>query len=193
MGQRDQTIPKMARKIGELADYHNGHRGFVHCHSYKIAERIYDALPADVRERTRLQDSDDREESLDAWLDAGVSEKGFRDDKGGQVFLSVAMDEGISLDNDDARWQAVAKAAYPYLGAKRANYRVNELGDWNWYAGKAAIALQQAVGRGMRSKDDWCHTYVLDQSAAELMEKNNHLFEDWFDSAIDVDPEGDRA
>jgi Rad3-related DNA helicase len=195
MGERDQTIPKMARKVGELADYHEGKRGFVHCHSYKIAQRIYDALPADVRERTRLQDGDDREESLEDWLAADVDEKGFQDSKGGQVFLSVAMDEGISLNDDAARWQVIAKAAYPYLGAKRESYRVNELSDWTWYANKASIALQQAVGRGMRSKDDWCHTYVLDKSAAELIEKNNYLFEDWFLDAVDIDPdaEEDRA
>jgi Rad3-related DNA helicase len=208
MGERDTTIPKMARKVGELADYHygspqgepsisgsgdepdhEGKRGFVHCHSYKIAQRIYDALPADVRERTRLQDGDDREESLEDWLAADVDEKGFQDSKGGQVFLSVAMDEGISLDDDAARWQVIAKCAYPYLGAKRASYRMDELNDWSWYAGKAAIALQQAVGRGMRGPEDWCHTYILDKSAAGLIEKNSYLFEDWFLEAVDIDPD----
>lgn len=198
---RDQTIPKMARKIGDIADHHNDgnpHRGFVHCHSYKIAERIYKAMPRDVQARTRIQDGDNREESLEDWLDAPVDETGLRggynkyqDDgrnKGGQVFLSVAMDEGISLDDWRARWQVVAKAAYPYMGkeAKRTNYRVNELNDWVWYSGKAAINLQQAVGRGMRSKDDWCHTYILDESAATLIERNKHLFEDWFLDAVDV-------
>jgi Rad3-related DNA helicase len=195
MGERGQTIPKMARKIGELADYHDGQRGFVHCHSYKIAQRIYDALPSAVRERTRLQDGDDREQSLEDWLATDVSERGFTEDKGGQVFLSVAMDEGISLDDEAARWQVVAKAAYPFMGAKRVEYRMDELNDWSWYAGKAAIALQQAVGRGMRSKDDWCHTYILDQSAVGLIEKNEYLFEDWFLRAVDVeaDVEEERA
>jgi Rad3-related DNA helicase len=193
MSQRDTTIPKMANKIGELAGHHDGERGFIHCHSYSIMNSLYDALSPAVRERTRLQDKDDREGSLKGWLDADVDERGFSESEGGQIFLSVAQDEGISLDDEAARWQVIAKAAYPYLGAKRASYRVNELGQWNWYAGKAAIALQQAVGRGMRSKDDWCHTYILDKSAAELIEKNGHLLEDWFKSAVDVDPEGDRA
>lgn len=196
MHQRDQTIPKMARRIGELADHYwdeGNHRGFVHCHSYKIMQRLYNNLPADVRARTRMQDPDDREGSLDDWLDAHVDERGYDDDEGGQVFLSVAMDEGISLDDWRARWQVIGKAAYPYMGpeAKRANYRMDELDDWTWYAGKAAINLQQAVGRGMRSRDDWCHTHVLDQSAATLIERNEYLLEDWFTDAVDEQPSDD--
>jgi Rad3-related DNA helicase len=196
MRQRDQTIPKMARRIGDLADHYwdeGSHRGFVHCHSYKIMRRIYDRLPADVRQRTRCQDPDNREESLDDWLDAPVDERGHADDEGGQVFLSVAQDEGISLDDWRARWQVIAKASYPYMGpeAKRANYRMDELGDWTWYCGSAAINLQQAVGRGMRSKDDWCHTHVLDTSAVDMIERNEYLFEDWLLAAVDEEPGDD--
>jgi Rad3-related DNA helicase len=186
-GERDTTIPKMARKIADIADHHDGQRGFVHCHSYSIASRLYDNLPADVKERTRVQDGGDREQSLEDWLAADTDERGFAEDAGGQVFLSVAMDEGISLDDWRARWQVIAKAAYPFMGAERVDYRLNELDDWTWYCGKAAINLQQAVGRGMRSADDWCHTYVLDTSAADMIERNQYLFEDWFLEAVDVE------
>jgi Rad3-related DNA helicase len=190
MRQRDQTIPKMADRIASLADHYwseGNFRGFVHCHSYKIMERIYDALPPEVQTRTRCQDPDDREGSLEDWLDSPVDEEGYMQQRGGQVFLSVAMDEGISLDDWRARWQVIAKAAYPYMGpeAKRANYRMDELDDWTWYAGKAAINLQQAVGRGMRSQDDWCHTHVLDESAATLIERNEYLLEGWFMDGVD--------
>lgn len=185
--QRSQTTPKMAQKIGDIADHHSDHKGFVHCHSYDIMKDLYDALPPAVRERTRMQDRDERTESLDAWLDADVDERGFGDDEGGQIFLSVSMDEGISLDGDAARWQIVAKAAYPYMKAKRVEYRMDELNDWNWYAGSAAIDLQQAVGRAMRSKDDWCINYILDKSAVQLMERNEYLFEDWYLEAVDVE------
>jgi len=193
-GERDATTPKMANKIGELARHHDGERGFIHCHSYGIAERLYETLPTDIQHRTRVQDQDDREGSLDGWLAADVDETSEHtaydvDDTqiGGQIFLSVAMDEGVSLDGDKTRWQVIAKGAYPFMNDKRVSYRLNELNDWNWYAGKAAINLQQAVGRGMRSKDDWCHTYVLDTSAVQLIDRNEHLFESWFKSAVDIE------
>lgn len=187
MSERDKTIPKMADQIGRIADVWDGHKGIVHCNSYKIAERLYDRLPNDVQQRTRLQDGDDRTGSLQSWVDAPVNQTGRYTDTGGQLFLSIAQEEGISLDDDDARFNIVAKASYPFLGDERVSYRINELNDWDWYNSQAAIDLQQAAGRTMRSKDDWCATYILDDSAVNLIERNEHLFERWFLDSVDCD------
>jgi len=185
--ERDTTLPKMADQIGRIADIWDGHAGIVHCNSYRIAERLYDRLPHDVTQRTRLQDGDDREQSLQDWIDAPVDETGSYRYVGGQLFLSVAMAEGISLDDAQARFNIVAKASYPFLGDERVSYRINELNDWNWYSSQAAIDLQQAAGRTTRSREDWSATYVLDDSAVQLIERNDHLFENWFLDAVDCD------
>jgi Rad3-related DNA helicase len=175
--ERRQTIPKMADKITELANHHKGEAGFIHCNSYKVMNRIYEMLPKSIRRRTMKQDPDEREESLEKW---------FRSNE--QIFLSVAMDEGISLDDSKARWQVVAKASYPFVGDERVSYRLNELNDWAWYSNQAVINLQQAVGRGMRSKTDWCTTYLLDSSFQTLLNRNRNLFEDWFLESVNCDP-----
>jgi Rad3-related DNA helicase len=189
--ERDSTLPKMADQITNIADIWQGHKGFVHCHSYSIATDIYYKLPPRVRERTYLQDDDNREESLQDWRGLDATVVGETTDSGGQIFLSVAMDEGISLDHDAARWQVVAKAAYPHMQDERVSYRMNEDTmdgtDWTWYASQAAINLQQAVGRGMRARDDWCATYLLDDSLLTLLDRNEYLFEDWFLEAVDCD------
>jgi len=185
--ERDKTIPKMADQIARIADIWDGHKGIVHCNSYKIAERLYDRLTNGVQRRTRLQDGDNREESLQNWIDAPVSEEGRYRDTGGQMFLSVANDEGISLEDDQARFNIVAKASYPFVGDERVSYRLNELNDWDWYNSSALIDLQQAAGRTTRSKEDWSATYLLDTSAVELIERNEHLCEGWFLDAVDCD------
>jgi Rad3-related DNA helicase len=174
--ERDETIPEMAEKIADIADAHSGEKGFIHCNSYRIAQRLYDNLPTHVQDRSMVQDQEERDESLDRWLNNGK-----------QVFFSVAMDEGISLDGERCRWQVVAKASYPFMGDERVSYRLDELGDWQWYANQAIINLQQAVGRGMRSKDDYCATYLLDSSFDTLIDRNKGLFEDWFLDSIDCE------
>lgn len=186
---RDETLPKVAQRIADIADHHEHKRGFVHCHSYDIAEKIYNAMPYEARERARVQRKADRQQSLDDWLDADVDECGPSTNVGGQIFLSVSMVEGISLDDWRARWQVVAKAAFPFAGddAKRVNYRLNELNDWNWYFGKAAIDLQQAIGRGMRGTDDYCYTYIVDESAMDILENKQHLCEQYVLDAVGVD------
>jgi len=175
--KRRETIPKMVDKIEEIANHHKGESGFVHCNSYNIMEALYERLPKSIQRRTMTQDKDDRQGSLEKW---------FRSNK--QIFLSVAMDEGISLDDQRARWQVVAKASYPFVGDERVSYRLNELNDWDWYNNQAAINLQQAVGRGMRSKEDWCTTYLLDSSFQTLLNRNRNLFEDWFLESVNCDP-----
>ena len=172
--EREETIPKMADKIEEIANFHKGENGFIHCKSYAIMQSLYDHLPQYVQERTMLQDPDNRMDSLEEWYDNPE-----------QIFMSVAMDEGISLDDEKARWQVVAKASYPYLGDERVSYRVREMGDWNWYNNCAIIDLQQAVGRGMRSKEDYCVTYLLDSSFDSLLNRNKDLFEPWFLESVD--------
>lgn len=171
--ERMSTLPKMADKIEELANHHKGEAGFIHCNSYNIMADLYELLPKSIQRRTMKQDPDDREASLEKW---------FRSNK--QIFLSVAMDEGISLDEGRARWQVVAKASYPFVGDERVSYRLNELGDWDWYSQQAVISCSQAIGRGMRSKNDWCVTYLLDSSFKSLLNRNRDLWEPWVLEAI---------
>jgi len=121
-----------------------------------------------------MQDPDNREASLQNWFDSNK-----------QLFFSVKMDEGVSLDDEKCRWQVVAKSAYPFMGDERVSYRINELEDWSWYSSQAAISLQQAVGRGMRSQEDYCVTYLLDSSFDSLLNRSEYLFENWFLEAID--------
>jgi len=173
-GERDETIPKMAQKIADIADEHDGQRGFIHCHSYKIMERLYDNLPTHVQNRAMKQNQERRDESLQDWFDG---------DK--QIFFSVKQDEGVSLDGDKCRWQVIAKCAYPFMGDERVSYRINELNDWSWYSNQAVISIQQAVGRGMRSQEDHCVNYILDSSFESLLDRNEHLFENWFVESVD--------
>lgn len=214
-GKREDNAVPMVKKLKQLSEFHEGERGFVHCRSYGIAQLLKrTATNQGMRDwfssNVMLQDRDRREESLEEWLDS---------DK--QIFLSVAMDEGIDLEGDKCRWQVLAKTLYKHMGNKRVKYRVmvrhecDDCGlveeyweedgpyncpdcgssrygtDWDWYNRHAAIQLQQAYGRGVRSPTDECVFYILDSSAVGLVQRNAELFNGWFLEALhdmDVDP-----
>jgi Rad3-related DNA helicase len=208
--ERQENAPKIAAKIKELSEYHEGEKGFVHCRSYNIMRMIKKGFTKAEGTNSRWvsrnvmeQDKFNREESLEKWIDS---------DK--QVFLSVAMDEGIDLEGEKAEWQVLAKTLYKHLGDKRVRYRVmvrhqcddcgnvDEFwgnkspykcpecgssrygGEWDWYNRHAAIQLQQAYGRGVRSKEDEAAFYILDDSAVDLIKRNAELFNQWFLEAI---------
>lgn len=172
--EREETAPKIAKRIMELADEHEGQKGMVHCRAYSIMELIASHIPDEwLEERALLQDRDDREGSLAEWQDGDA-----------QVFFSVSMDEGIDLKYEACEWQVLAKALYKHLGNKRVRTLVFERNAWQWYMRAAAIQIQQAYGRAMRSEDDWQDFYILDTSAAILIDRNPEMFEEWFKDAI---------
>lgn len=176
--KRDGNAIPMAKKIKEIADFHSGEKGIVHCRSYGMQEMLQNAFYESGNrdwfdKNTRMQKQMDREGSLRKWI-AG--------DK--QLFFSVNMSEGISLDHDMCRFQILAKVLYPHMGDRRTKYRVEDRGEWTWYNNQAAIQIEQAYGRAVRAEDDYAAFYMLDESAEDLIERNTELFHDWFLEAM---------
>lgn len=177
----------MAQKILQIAEHHEGEKGFVHCRSYGIAKLLRDAFHNHgerkwFKDNVMIQDRNNREESLENWINSDIP-----------VFFSVAMDEGVDLKYDKCRWQVLAKTLYPYMTRrmKKRKEIESEQDFWSYYNRRAIIQLQQAYGRGVRAKDDECVFYVLDSSARKLIQMNAEQFNGWFLEAIDdmrIDP-----
>lgn len=175
--KRDENAWPMAKRIKEIAEFHEG-KGMIHCRSYSIAAMLKEAYVKNgqnqwFKNNCMVQDKDRREESLEEWINS---------DK--QVFFSVAMDEGVDLEGDKARWQVLAKTLYKSMNDKRVKYRVQTRNEWDWYNRHAAIQIAQAYGRAVRGPEDWAVFYILDKSANILIDRNEHLFPDWFMDAI---------
>jgi len=176
--EKDETIGPMVEKIKQIAEHHKGEKGIVHCRGYNYAKMFKQACVRNgmldwFNENVAVQDRDNREESLEDWVNSGT-----------QIFLSVNMAEGIDLKGDKCRWQVLLKTKYPAMNDERVKYRIEEMEDWDWYNRKAVIQLEQAYGRAVRSKDDEAVFYILDKSAVGLIKRNREMFHDWFLEAI---------
>lgn len=82
------------------------------------------------------------------------------------VLLSCALERGEDFPGDECRIQIVAKAPWGSLGDPRIRKRREA--NPEWYALEATRTLVQMTGRGMRSADDWCYTYLLDSGLRQL-------------------------
>ena len=176
--EKDDTIGPMVEKIQQIAEHHAGEKGIVHCRGYNYAKMFKQACVRNgmldwFNENVAIQDRDNREESLEEWVNSDT-----------QIFLSVNMAEGIDLKGDKCRWQVLLKTKYPAMNDERVKYRIEEMNDWDWYNRKAVIQLEQAYGRAVRSKDDEAVFYILDKSAVGLIKRNREMFHDWFLEAI---------
>jgi Rad3-related DNA helicase len=80
---------------------------------------------------------------------------------------------GIDLRDDAARFAIIIKAPFLPLGSKRIKKRFEE--DKQWYTDKCLQNLIQVSGRGIRSVDDWCVTYILDGNVSRLVVDNKNV------------------
>lgn len=182
--REDNALP-MAKKIKQIAEFHDGQKGMVHCRSYGIAELLRDAFYENgmrswFNNNVHLQKREFRDRAIDEWQ--GSSKP---------LMFSVNMSEGISLDDDQCRYQILAKVLFPNMSDKRTKFRLQERGEQIWYDNQAAIQIEQAYGRAVRGMNDWAAFYILDESAIGLINKRagrkndwHNLFHDWFLEAL---------
>jgi Rad3-related DNA helicase len=94
----------------------------------------------------------------------------------------------VDLPDDQCRFIIVAKAPFQSLGDKLVKSRVYSSGGFGqfWYRADCAQGIVQASGRGVRHKDDYCATYILDKQAERLIVDNQGLFPRYWMEAVDI-------
>ena len=81
--------------------------------------------------------------------------------------------EGSNFPDDQCRGIILVGVPYanygdPLVRAQIAYYDRRSMGlGHRWYTMDAFRASNQALGRGLRSRDDWCHYWLLDQRYAQ--------------------------
>ena len=89
--------------------------------------------------------------------------------------------EGSNFPDDQCRGIFLVGVPYanygdPLVRAQIAYYDRRAMGlGHRWYTMDAFRAANQALGRGIRSRDDWCHYWLLDQRYAQ----NQDLITPW--------------
>lgn len=167
---RDSEIEqRVVDALGWILKTHPGEKGLIHSVSYQRAERYYDYFQANAVLHRRDEST---EEVVKRWQGSDAA-----------MLFSPSMMEGVDLEGDMCRWQALAKVPYASLGDNRASYLLYEEQDERWYNENAARKIVQAVGRGVRSPDDYCDFYVLDESFVDV--RAEAAFPEWFNAAIE--------
>ncbi len=175
-------LPKLVGEVERLMRRHDDEKGVVHAHTYRIARAIRDGLPLDLRGRLRTHASaTDRDATLTEHLN----------DPGPTVLLTPSMTEGIDLAGDAARWQAICKVPYPYLGDPQVAAR--QAIDPDWYAWRTCLTVVQAYGRSVRGPDDRAVTYLLDAAFPALLRRQRARLPDWFLDAVQEEEPADPS
>jgi len=162
---------KVQDEIIRILAEHPNDKGLIHTSSYKLARMIEGIDP----DRMISHNTENRLDTLEM----------FKNSTRPLVMVSPSMERGISLNDELCRFVIVAKCPYLNLGDKQTSTRVysSRIGNY-WYKAMTAQTLEQQVGRGIRSKNDYCHVYLLDTHIAKLLCENPKLFSEYFMECI---------
>ena len=82
------------------------------------------------------------------------------------ILIGPSLSEGVDLPGDLCRFIIILKVPYASLADKLVKAKMNLFPDW--YKSDASNNIIQGIGRGNRSKDDWCITYIVDGCFEQL-------------------------
>lgn len=166
---QETYLQNAVKKIDELLDKYPNYKGLIHTTTFTQCEYIQ----AHSKHRTRLltHTTKDKPEVVEMFMKSNNA-----------VLCSPSCKEGLDLKDDLCRFQIIVKVPWGDLTDKVVQVRLKE--DPVWYANEAIKNLEQAYGRGMRSKTDWCDCYILDQSFQRLLGQHMDLFSKYFLEAL---------
>ena len=163
-------LQAMASFIDQMLIRHNTEKGVIHCVSFSLAEEL--------RSRSKFPQLLYTHGPGDR--DAAISH--FKAAPPGRALLSPSVSTGVDLPDELCRFQVIAKMPFTNLGdeilAKRQK-KHPEAANLD-----VARAIVQAAGRGMRSADDHCVTYIADSNFGWFYRANPGLFPGWFREAV---------
>lgn len=160
------NLPKIAKQIKALCEHHGNDKGIIHTHNNTITKELTNTLSG---KRYLFREPGTKNEDI---LETHYN----TDDP--TVLISPSMSHGVDLKGDLARFQIIVKA--PFLPTRDVRIERLMKDDFDWYQNKMLCSLIQSCGRGIRSKDDHCITYILDGTIAHNIVKTKHKLPKYF-------------
>lgn len=173
---QDATKPKMVDAIVAIINAHPNERVLIHTVSYALSKFFVEELRVHTlgRQVVSYNSAWEKDAALARYLDTP-----------GSVMVATSMDRGVDLPGDDCRVQIVAKIPFGNLGDKQVIARMHSQGGEEWYAINSLRSLMQMTGRGVRSMDDYCETYILDAGFDNLWRSVKNFTPEWWVDAMD--------
>jgi len=154
------------KRVDEIIESRLDRKGIIHGVSYKRCQQIMS------KSRFKKYMITHYKNNL-----AEVVER-FKNSTAPSILISPSIVEGYDFPGDQCYWQIVAKVPFPDTRGKLMALRKKSDPEYPNY-----IAMQkfvQACGRGVRSQDDVCETFILDDHMFWFFRRFQEFAPDWF-------------
>jgi Rad3-related DNA helicase len=166
---KEETFQRYIPYIKKIMNKYAGQKGIIHTNSFELSNWIQKSIKD---KRFVFHDSTNKDEMLKMHCETDKP----------TVLVSPSMDTGVSLDDDLARFQIIAKVPYPSLGSQKNKMRQSNNPDW--YAWKTVSGFIQMTGRSVRSSEDYADTIIIDGSFGDVLRHSSQFLPNWIQEAI---------
>ena len=178
--QRDEEFPRLVAGIVTIAERNPGVRILVHTVSYKLTSDLRVALRRELPRRMVVSytKSAERDEAMRKYSEIDNA-----------IMLAPSMGRGFDFKDDLARVVVIIKVPYASIGDRQVSSRLHSSDGRMWYDVSAVSEIVQMTGRGVRSAEDHCETWILDADfPAKLWKERKDLFPRWWREAVETMP-----
>lgn len=169
---KENTFNNQLKYIDKIINKYKDKKGVIHTFSYELSKKLEEVYKDN--DRFIFHDPENINQAL---------EEHYANDKA-SIIVSPSLISGIDFKDDYSRFQLILKIPYPSLGSKKIKKRLEI--NKEWYSLKTCADLIQMSGRGVRSYDDYCDTFILDDSFSNLLQYSYKYLPKWYTDSIKV-------
>lgn len=113
--------------------------------------------------------------------DTEATVRAFKSMEAPAILVSPSMATGWDFPDAECRWQVIVKLPFPDTRGAIVKARSKDDSDFINYV--VMQQLIQATGRGVRHREDYCETFIIDDNITWFLDRNKHLLVEWFKGA----------
>lgn len=161
--EKEKNLPKVMGQIEEICKSYQGIHGIIQTGSYEFAKYVVDNASPGLRSRLLMyNNTSEKKQAINNF-------ESFH----GKILIGPSLLEGLNFADDLCRFIIVLKVPYASLADRLVKSKMAVYP--NWYINDVINKMVQGLGRGIRSKEDWCESYILDGCWNDIMERSSHF------------------
>lgn len=165
-------LPRFVKYVDDIISKHNNDKGIIHTVSNELMRVIYDN--SSHSNKMIKASGPKREKLLEEFVQSNDS----------KILLSPSFERGLNLPGM-VKFQICSKLPRPSIGDKVTFARMCQ--NREWFDLTAGMRLVQQYGRGVRTENDKCTTYIIDSRISSYLHKFSKKLPKFFTEAINTD------
>lgn len=147
---KEKSLPNILTQVEKILDGYNSVHGIIQTGNYEVMNYVINNIKEKYKKRLLYyNNTSEKREILEQYNKTSNN-----------VLIGASLFEGIDLPDELCRFIIIMKVPYPCLGDELVQRKIELFPTW--YNSQTSNYIIQGIGRGVRNKTDWAHTYILD-------------------------------